>query len=255
MSKRFEGKVAVVTGAAGGIGRATVARLAGEGARVAGVDLDADALGAALEGVPGDVLPIAADVTAESEVRRYLGEACARFGGIDCVFNNAGILGASLPLEDYPLETYERVIAVNVTGVFLGLKHAIPLLRERGGGAVVNTASTAGLTGSPLLPAYTASKHAVVGLTRAAAARHAFEGIRVNAVCPAPIQTAMIEQVEAGLGHNDPDVARAAVTARIPAGRYGTPAEVAAVVAFLLSDEAAFVHGALYTVDGNMTPF
>lgn len=255
MGNRFEGKVAVVTGAAGGIGCATVQRLVDEGARVVAVDVDEDALQAALADVTGAVVQVQADVTVEGDVERYYSEVNSHFGGLDCVFNNAGILGVGAPIEDYPTATFERVLAVNVTSVFLGMKVGIPLLRARGGGAIVNTASTAGLTGSPLLPAYTASKHAVVGLTRAAAALHAAEGIRINAVCPAPIQTAMVDALEASLSADDPARAKASLLKRIPAGRYGSPAEVAATVAFLLSDETRFTNGSLYTIDGGMTPF
>jgi NAD(P)-dependent dehydrogenase (short-subunit alcohol dehydrogenase family) len=255
MSNRFDGKVAVVTGAAGGIGCATVQRLAGEGARVVAVDIDVDALQMALVDSTGDIVQLQADVSVESEVEGFFAEGCARFGGIDCVFNNAGILGVSASVENYPLATFERVFAVNVVSVFLGMKVAIPLLRVRGGGSIVNTASTAGLTGSPMLPAYCASKHAVVGLTRSSAALHAAEGIRINAVCPAPIQTAMIETLEDQVVANDRSAAKALLLKRIPAGRYGTASEVASAVAFLLSDESSFTNGSLYAVDGGMTPF
>ena len=255
MRGRFEDRVAVITGAAGGIGRAAVERFVEEGAWVVAVDLDPAALEQALNVSEGRILPIAADVAREDDVTRFLGEAVGRYGGVDFVFNNAGIEGAVAPIEDYPTELYERVMSVNVTGVFLGIKHAIPLLRARGGGAIVNTASVAGLVASPLLPAYNASKHAVIGLTRSSAALYAKEAIRINAVCPAPIETRMMRSIEEGVSHNDPDGAKAGYLKRIPAGRYGEPHEVAALVAFLCSDEAGFINGSLYTIDGAFTPF
>ncbi|MFT5173755.1 MAG: NAD(P)-dependent dehydrogenase (short-subunit alcohol dehydrogenase family) [Gammaproteobacteria bacterium] len=259
MSHRFEGKIAVVSGAAGGIGCATVRRLVSEGARVVAVDIDASALQAALadlsKDATNDILQVQADVTVEGDVERYFTQAAAHFGGVDCVFNNAGILGVSASIEDYPSAVFERVLAVNVTSVFHAMKFAIPLLRARGGGSIVNTASTAGLMGSPMLPAYSASKHAVIGLTRSGAALHAAEGIRINAVCPAPIDTAMIETLEEHVNADDRAAAKATLLKRIPAGRYGTAEEVAAVVAFLLSDESSFTNGSAYAVDGAMTPF
>ena len=145
-------------------------------------------------------------------------------------------------------------MAVNVTGVFLGMKTVVPALRARGGGAIVNTASVAGLSGNAMIPAYVASKHAVVGLSRSGGQTYASEGIRVNAVCPSPIDTRMMRSLEAGLDVDSLDVAKELMTASIPAGRYGSPEEVAALVAFLCSDEAAFINGSIYTIDGGMTP-
>ncbi|NKC15038.1 MAG: SDR family NAD(P)-dependent oxidoreductase [Gammaproteobacteria bacterium] len=200
MSERLDGKVLVITGAAGGIGRATVARVASEGAKVLAVDLNAADLSAAFNDVEGDIMIHAADVTGEAQVEHMMKTAAGHFGGIDGVFNNAGIEGATQPIEEYPLDVYEQVMAVNVKGVFLGIKHAISHLRARGGGAIVNTASTAGLRGSPLLPAYNASKHAVIGLTRSTAEGHGRHGIRTNAVCPAPIHTRMMRAIESGMG-------------------------------------------------------
>jgi NAD(P)-dependent dehydrogenase (short-subunit alcohol dehydrogenase family) len=257
-TQRFAGKVAVVTGAAGGIGRATCSLLARDGARVVAVDLERGLLDAVVDAVAAagsEALAVVADVSSAADVQRYLDEATRRFGGVDFLVNNAGIEGVVRPLEDYPEDVFERVMAVNVRGVFLGLKYAHPVLRARGGGAIVNLSSIAGITGNPMVSAYIASKHAVIGLTRSAAMSYPAAGIRVNAVLPAPIDTRMMRSLEEGFAPGAGEVLRQTMTAQIPLGRYGAPEEVAAVIAFLLSDDARYVNGSLYTVDGGMTTF
>ena len=258
MAKRFEGKVAIVTGAAGGIGLAAVERFARDGAAIVAVDLGGAGLEeavAAAEKAGAEALAVAADVTDADAVARYVAEGAARFGGIDFLFNNAGIEGAVVPIDQYPDDVFDQVLAVNVRGVFLGMKHVVPALRKRGGGAIVNTASVAGFLGEPIIPAYVASKHAVLGLTKSAANAYGAEGIRVNAVCPSPVETRMMRSLEAGMAPDAPDEAKKIIAERIPMGRYATPEEIADVVAFLCSDDARFVTGAALTVDGGMIPF
>jgi 3alpha(or 20beta)-hydroxysteroid dehydrogenase len=255
MDRRFEGKVVVITGAGGGIGRAAALRFASEGARIVAVDVAADALKetmGAVERSGGEALAVEADVSRAADVERYVAAARQRWGGIDCFFNNAGILGAVSPLVDYPEETFDRVMAVNVKGVWLGLKLVAPAIIARGGGAIVNTASVAGLRGTANLVAYTTSKHAVVGLTRTAAIELVRRGVRVNAVCPAPIETPMARALEEGFNPNDRRMVHDRFTAAIPMRRFGEPQEVAALVAFLCSSEASYVNGAIYTIDGGL---
>jgi len=245
---RFASKVIVVTGGGGGIGRATAERFASEGARVGLVDVDEAALKAsvgAVERAGGEALAIVADVTQSADVRRYVDATLKHFGAIDFFHNNAGVLGALAPLVDYPEETFDRVLAVNVRGVWLGMKYVAPAMRTPGA-CIVNTASIAGLMGSRHLAAYTASKHAVIGLTKTGALELAPRGIRVNAICPAPIETNMVKALEAGAG----STARERLTATLPLRRFGEPAEVAALVAFLCSNDAAYITGGIYTVDG-----
>ena len=251
MSKLTD-RTAIVTGAGGQIGRACALRLGREGARVLAVDLDEAAAQQTAEQITaegGEALAFAGDVTDPDSVERYADRG-ADFGGghVNLFFNNAGIEGPVAPVADYPVEDFDRVIAVNVRGVFLGMRQVIPRLAP--GGAIVNTSSTAGLGGVPGMLAYVASKHAVLGMTRTAARELAPSAIRVNAVCPGPIDSRMMRSLEQGTGLPD---AHDQFAATIPFGRYGTVDDVAGVVVFLLSDDAAYVTGATYTVDGGQT--
>ena len=250
---RFTGQVAIVTGAAGGIGLAACERFASEGATVVAVDLATTDLGAAVaaaESAGGTALAVGADVTKSDEVAGYVQATMDNFGRVDVLFNNAGIEGTYYPMVDYPEADFDRVIAVNVRGVWLGIKYAVPAMIAGGGGAIVNTASVAGLFGSRGISPYSASKHAVAGLTKSAALELATSGVRVNAVCPAPIETRMMRSLETFIGGENADDVRKTMAERLPAQRYGEPHEVAALVAFLASDEASYITGSLYPIDG-----
>jgi NAD(P)-dependent dehydrogenase (short-subunit alcohol dehydrogenase family) len=249
---RLDGKVALVTGAGGEIGAATIRLMAARGARIVAVDRDARSLQRLSAALP-DLITCEADVADEDAVRRYVEYAQSRTGRIDVFFNNAGIEGPVCPIADYPLADFRRVIDVNVVGVFLGLKHVIPVMHATGGGSIVNSSSVAGLTGSPGICAYNASKHAVIGLTRSAAAEWAGKGIRINSINPGPIASRMMRSLEEGMAPGKADDMRSRFSAMIPAGRYGSPEEVAALVAFLASEDARYIHGAVFTIDGGFT--
>ncbi len=252
-SGELAGKVLLLTGAAGAIGAATAALFAAKGAKICAVDRvganwatlrSALPQGAALE-------TIEADVRIEAETRKYVDHAKSVFGRVDVFFNNAGIEGVVQPVDAYPLETFRDVLNVNVEGVFLGMKHVLPIMYAQGSGSIINTSSTAGLRGGPGMIAYVASKHAVLGMTRCAAAEAAPRNVRVNCVNPGPIEGRMMDSITAGVG--DQSAARKHFEAAVPARRFGKPEEVASVVAFLGSDAAAYCNGAFFAVDGAFT--
>ena len=244
----LEGKAALVTGGGSGLGRASAIALARAGATVTVADVDEqggkETAALVFEETGGDADFVRADVTQADEVAAMVDKAVARWGRLDCALNNAGTTGASAPTADYTLDDWNRAIALNLTGVFLCLKYELPAMLERGG-AIVNMASGAGLVGFPGLPAYVASKHGVVGLTRAAALEYASQGVRVNAICPGSTRTPMLE----GFMGGDEQVERM-MTRAVPLGRLGRPEEIADAVVWLCSDAASFVVGHALAVDG-----
>jgi NAD(P)-dependent dehydrogenase (short-subunit alcohol dehydrogenase family) len=245
MDKRLDGKVALVTGAATGIGKATAERLTMEGATVVA--------GIADEGQRPNVSAfdaIVLDVRSEADWDRAIAHVEARYGGLDILVNNAGIHRPGTAPET-TREVWDEVMAVNLWGTFLGSRSALPAMRRRGGGAIVNLCSMNALVGQPGATAYSASKGGVLALTRAMAIEHVGEGIRVNCVCPGPVKTPILDALLARAP--DPAAARTATESRVPIGRLGTSEEVAAAIAFLASADASFVVGAALTVDGGRT--
>jgi NAD(P)-dependent dehydrogenase (short-subunit alcohol dehydrogenase family) len=252
---RLDGKVAVVTGAAGVIGSATIRLLAERGARIVAVDRREQDLQTAIKDLPAsaDAFAVAADVTSEDEVAEYVRATVDKFGTIDVFYNNAGIEGDIKPITEYSLESFRKVIDVNVVGVFLGMKHVLPVMLKQNKGSIINTASIAGLMGSPLIAVYSASKHAVIGLTKTAAWECTGTGVRVNCVCPGLIESRMLSTILQGRNGGNAPPPNDKIVERIPARRLGQGSEVASIVAFLASDEASYVSGSAYTVDGGRT--
>ena len=252
----FTDKIALVTGGGNGIGRASALLFAEHGAAVVVVDKDAAAAADTARLITeqgGDALDVAADVSRSGQVQAYVAAALRKHDRIDCFFNNAGIEGQVAPTAEYDEDVFDSVMAVNVKGVFLGLRHVLPVMLKQGSGTVVNSASIAGLVGSPGMPAYVASKHAVIGLTKVTAGEVSGAGVRVNAVCPGPIETRMIQGLAEQINPSDPDTVHKGYHSNIPLGRYGQADEVANVVLFLCSDLASNITGAQYVVDGGRT--
>jgi NAD(P)-dependent dehydrogenase (short-subunit alcohol dehydrogenase family) len=241
----LDGRRAVITGAGGGIGRETALALASRGAHVVVSDIDLEAASAtakAISGRGGIAYPTGCDVAEEAEVAGLVEFAVEMLGGLDIAINNAGIDGAAAALADQDRSNWDRVIAVNLTGVFLGMKYELPHLVD-GGGAIVNVASIAGRQGFRLMSPYVASKHAVIGLTRTAALEYGRRGVRVNAICPGVTNTTM--------GASLPGLDQ--IVRRTPLKRAGEPAEMAETIAWLCSDAASFVSGAEIVVDGGIS--
>ncbi len=248
--ERLGGKRAIVTGAGAGIGEAIAIRLSGEGARVALADLDEQAVERVAGGIEGKTLVRRTDVTRSDEVEALVQGVVEEWGGLDVMVNNAGI-GVAGTTPETSEEDWERLMAVNLKGTFLGMKYAIPAMRDSGGGSIVNISSVAALVGIPDRAAYSATKGGILALTRAAAIDHVEEGVRVNCIAPGTVDTPWIARITAG--YDDPEEARAKMEARQPHSRFVTPEEIAAMAAYLASDESASCIGACMVVDGGVT--
>ena len=248
---RIEGKVAVITGGAGGIGRAVARRFIEEGASVLIVDVDKDSLADACAEISSNQISyVVGDVANWNDNQEMIKIAEERYGGVDIFLANAGIEGDISSILDYDEEVFDRLMAVNIKGPFLGLKAAVPAMIKRGSGSVVITSSIGGVRGGPRLAPYVTSKHAVIGLMKSAAKEFAREGVRVNAVNPSPVETRMMRSIEKGLMEEDPDAIKKAMQSNIPMGRYAEPVDVANLMLFLASDESKFITGSIHMVDG-----
>jgi 3alpha(or 20beta)-hydroxysteroid dehydrogenase len=245
----FKGKVVLVTGGAGGIGRAACLAFAAAGARVVCVDrseAEGEVVAADIRAAGGEAVFVAADVTDAEQVRRYVAATLQAHGRIDVFINNAGFEGAVVPLVEYPDETFDRVLAVNVRGVFLGLKHVLPVMQAQRSGVVINTGSTGSHVGATGVAGYVASKHAVLGLTRCAALEVAADGVRVNAICPGSTRTRMLQSLADERSRQE----KLEFNLATPNGRIAEPDEIAATMLYMASDHARHMIGQSIILDG-----
>lgn len=246
-----QSKVAIITGAGSGLGQAAALKLSDNGVSVVVVDISETAgqeTVSMIEAKGGTAIFIAADVSQAPQVEQFVEQTVAAFGRIDMFFNNAGISGPGLKLADHTIEQFDQIININLRGAFYGMKYVIPEMIKTGGGSIVNTASTAGVVGVQTVGPYAASKHGIIGLTRTAAIEYGKDHIRVNAIAPGTIETPMVAE----FGRQNPETMKATVD-NIPSGRLGRPEEIANLVAFLLGDEAPYINGAVYSIDGAVT--
>ena len=245
---KLSGRVAIVTGAASGIGKASAGLFAAEGASVVAADWDERGGEEAVAGIRaggGEASFVKADVSSADDVQRVVQTAVERYARLDVLFNNAGVEGEQASTADCTLENWDRVIAINLRGVFLGMKYAIPQMLKSGGGVIINNASVAGIVGFQGIPAYCASKGGIIQLTKAAALEYAKQNIRVNVICPGVISTPMVDRF---VGQSEE--ARKALEALEPVGHFGQPEDVARLALFLACDDSAFCTGASFIVDG-----
>ncbi len=251
---KLEGKVAVITGGAGNLGKTAAELFLQEGAKVALVDYDEKNLASCVEqlAVIGEVIGITADVTSEKDVSGYVQQVLEKWGKIDVFLNNAGILGKSGLLPDQTFKDFETIMNINVGGVFLGLKYVLPVMSSQKNGSIINTSSIAGLGGTVEGSLYSASKHAVVGLTKSAAMEVSSNSVRVNSIHPGPLISKMMEEVEESDKSQNPSDVRARISSRIPLGRYGEMIEVSKLILFLASDDSLFITGSQYRIDGGI---
>lgn len=247
---RFKHQTALITGAAAGIGFATAKRIIAEGGKALLVDMDEEALIQASSELGSAASYCVADVSDAEQTKAYIAWAVSGHARIDVAILNAGIEGPISTIPETPLDDFDRVMAVNVRSAWLGLAHLLPLMQKQNGGSIVMTASISGLRGTAGQGAYVASKHALLGLMKTAALEGAPYGIRVNAVCPAPVQTRMMAALESGFNPSSPDVARQTILSGVPLKRYATADEIAGMIAYLASAEAAFCTGTAYPIDG-----
>lgn len=252
---RLKNKVAVITGGAGGIGLETAKLFLNEGASgILLVDLEDDRLKDAAKSLESDIVKyFAADVSKSDEVKAYTDKAIREFGKIDVLFLNAGIEGVVKPLTDYPEDVYDKVLGVNVKGVWLGMKYAFPHMKKSGGGSVIITSSVAGLEGTPNVMAYVTSKHATIGSMRVGALEGAEIGIRVNTIHPSPVDNRMMRSLEEGFAPGGAEEAKKGFEQLIPLKRYAKNEEIASLALFLASDESKFITGSTYVIDGGLT--
>lgn len=253
MKESFKEKVSIVTGGGGSIGRAACLALAKAGAKVVVVDLSQELGNETVSLITqegGEAKFIQADVSKPEDVQKYVNETIVAYGRIDNFFNNAGWEGVVIPIVDYPIDLFDKVIAINVKGVFLGLKYVLPVMIKQNSGTVVNTASVAGLMGTPGVVAYIASKHAVLGITKTASLEVAKLGIRVNAVCPGPVNNRMMRSLEEGFAPQAAEAAQQQFADAIPDGRYAEPEEIANTMLYLASELSSHITGQSFLVDG-----